>query len=406
MGKSTVEKTVETVEKTVEVVGKTVGKSVETVGKGVVVLTAAPGAVIRGVSDLFTRRSAPVGAPPGTLAIDAALPKPKIRVLAQNSDGILECDVHDPAELPKIVEDSRLTWIDVQGLGDEGVLKALAELFTIHRLALADVVHTPQRPKVDSYPNHELAFVRMLGLNESGEMDVEQLSVLIGDSFVITFQENYGDPLEPVRVRFRERVGPIGELGGDYLSYAIIDTVVDGYFPLLEAFADRLDDLEEQVMSRPRPDVLMQVQKTKRTLIALRRSVWPLREALNMMLRDQAPRITEATKPYLRDTYDHCVQVAEVTDSYREIASELTNTYMSVVANRTNDVMKVLTIMASIFIPLTVVAGIYGMNFDHMPELHQRWGYPAALVTMVLIAGGMLLYFRKKGWLGESSSDE
>ena len=395
-----------TVEKTVEVVGKTVEKSVETVGKGVTVLTAAPSAVIHGVSDLFSRRSAPVGAPPGALVIDTDLPKPKIHVLAQTAKGIVEHAVEHPAELPKIVEASRLTWIDVQGLGDEGVLKEIAGCFSIHRLALADVVHTPQRPKVDSYPNHELAFVRMLQLNDAGGMDVEQLSVLIGDDFVLTFQEHYGDPLEPVRVRFRERVGPIGELGADYLAYAIIDTVVDGYFPLLEAFADRLEDLEEQVMARPRPDVLVQVQKTKRTLIALRRSVWPLREALNMLLRDQAPRITDATKPYLRDTYDHCVQVAEVTDSYREIASELTNTYMSVVANRTNDVMKVLTVMASIFIPLTLVAGIYGMNFDHMPELHQRWGYPTAIVSMVVIAGGMLLYFRKKGWLGDGGSDD
>jgi len=393
------------VKKTVESVGKTLGKSVEVVGETVgKVLTATPRVVVGGIRDLFGR-TRPVGAPPGALSIDEALPEPRIHILAQGPDGVVDEDVDDLDDLLDRIGSLRLSWIDVQGLGDQAVLEEIAQRFHIHRLALSDIVHSPQRPKLEIYESHDLIILRMLSLNDAREMELEQLSVLVGEGFVLTFQERYGDILDPVRARFRDGSGPIGELGSDYLAYAIIDTVVDGYFPVLEAFADRLEGLEDQVLATPRPHVLADVQKTKRTLIMLRRSVWPLREVLNAMLRDSHTRSSEATRPYLRDTYDHCIQVNEVTESYREVASELTNTYMSVVANRTNDVMKVLTIMASIFIPLTFVAGIYGMNFENMPELHQRWGYPAVLAAMVFMGLGMVIYFRRKGWLGDDEDD-
>ena len=379
-----------------------VGTVVETVGRA---LTKAPRVVIRGIGDLLGRRSAPVGSPPGALAIDDSLPPPRISVMARTAEGVIERETDRIDELRDAVGASQLSWIDVQGLGDRAALDDLAEAFGIHPLALADVVHTSQRPKVETYPDHDLLVVRVLALNEAGEMEVEQLSVVVGASYVITFQERYGNILDPVRRRFRVQLGPREEHGGDFLAYAIVDTVVDGYFPLLEAFADHLEDLEEKVMARPRPAILTEVQKTKRTLIMLRRSVWPLREALNIMLRERSPRFTEAIHPYLRDTYDHCVQVHEVTESYREVASELTNTYMSMVANRTNDVMKVLTIMASVFIPLTFIAGVYGMNFEHMPELHERWGYPAVIGVMISVGLGMLLFFWKRGWLGDGRDD-
>ncbi len=229
---------------------------------------------------------------------------------------------------------------------------------------------------------------------------------MLGRGYVLSFQERYGDVLDPVRVRIREGLGPMRASGADYLAYALLDTIVDGYYPVLEQVSDVLARLEERILTHPGPRSLNRLNRLKGLLVTLRRGIWPQREALNRLLRDGSPFISAEVRMYLRDTYDHAAQVVDVVDSHRELVAGLLNTYLSAVSNRTNDVMKLLTIMASIFIPLTFLAGIYGMNFEAMPELHTPWGYPALLGVMTLTALGMLYYFRRRGWLGEPSDDD
>ena len=240
----------------------------------------------------------------------------------------------------------------------------------------------------------------MVRIDGPGEMDMEQVSIVFAKNYVLTFQEHYGDVLDPVRRRIRAGKGPIRQHGADYLAYAITDTIVDGYYPVLEAIGNHLEEMEDTVVTNPTPDLLRQLNQLKNRLVNLRRGIWPQREAVNQLVRGNHQAVTEEVRVYLRDTYDHCVQTSEVAEMYREMVTGLMSIYLSSIANRTNDVMKVLTIMASIFIPLTFLAGIYGMNFEHMPELHVRWAYPAVWVTMLGTAGGMITYFWRKGWIG------
>jgi len=229
---------------------------------------------------------------------------------------------------------------------------------------------------------------------------MEQVSIVMAEGYVITFQEHYGDVLDPVRNRIRSGKGLIRGKGSDYLAYAIADTIIDGYYPVLEKVGDRLEAMESEVIENPSPEVLLNLNRMKNQLINLRRSIWPQREAINSLLRDDFDLISDDVRIYLRDTYDHCVQSSEVAEMFREMATGLMNTDLSAIANRTNEVMKVLTIMASIFIPLTFMAGIYGMNFEHMPELHYRYSYPLLWAAMSVTAVGMLIYFWRKGWIG------
>jgi magnesium transporter len=363
-------------------------------------LTQAP---TRALGALFRKRHPPPGSRPGTLeAAEGALP-PKIRVITFNAQALDDRDIADVEELASL-GDATMSWIDVQGLGDLSVLSRIGQLFELHPLALEDVVNVPQRPKAEEYDKQVLIIARMVRLIER-DLDVEQIGIFIGERYVLTFQERYGDVLDTVRLRLRENKGPIRTAGPDYLGYAILDTLVDAYYPVLEQLADKLEELEERVMTRPTTRVLRNLQRIKRTLILMRRAVWPQREAVNLLVREHYALIKQGTRVYLRDTYDHCVQTADVIESYRDMVSELTNTYLSVVSNRMNEVMKVLTIMASIFIPLTFLAGIYGMNFDHMPELHQQWAYPTLLSLMASVAVGMVLFFRRKGWFGDRDRD-
>ena len=294
-----------------------------------------------------------------------------------------------------------MCWVDVQGLGDEGVLRRLAEIFSIHPLALEDAVNAPQRPKTEAYEGQQLILTRMARLLDDGRLDVEQVSLFLGAGWLLTLQERQGDVFDPVRARLRAAKGMIRTSGADYLAYALVDTIVDGFYPVIESLGDQLVDLEDAVLANPTRDALRDIYTIKRELLALRRAAWPQREMLAMLLRDGSPYLSQAVALFLRDTLDHTVQVVDVTESYRELAGNLMDLHLSTTSNRTNDVMKVLTIMASIFIPLTFIAGVYGMNFDAMPELHARWAYPAVLATMVVVAVGMLIYFRRRGWLGD-----
>lgn len=355
---------------------------------------------------LFTKRNPPIGAHPGELAMPEDANAPQVFVLAYDKDVLIERRVETMEDVAELLGRHAVTWVDVRGIGDEAVLRSIAALFALHPLALADVVNVPQRPKTESYEHQQLVICSMLRLDPEhpGHLLTEQLSLFIGKGYVLTFQERHGDLFEPVRKRLREGVGYLRASGADLLSYAIIDVIVDGYYPVLEAFADELDELEDKVLAAPHSSVLERVHEIKRTILLVRRAVWPLRDALSTLIRDPLPLVTDSARIYLRDTYDHCAQVAEMTESYRELVSELTNTYLSVLSQRTNDVMRTLTVVTAIFIPLTFVAGVYGMNFDNMPELRTQSGYFVTLAGMTILGVGLAIYFRRRGWLGRPSA--
>jgi magnesium transporter len=353
-------------------------------------------------------RRAPPGASPGLLFVDPEAPRPTMAVLSYGPGELEECPSAQPADLAALLGRRAVTWVDVDGLGDAGLVRDLGECFGLHRLALADVVHTHQRAKVERYEQHLFIVLRMLKPGE--RLDTEQLSIFLGRDFVLTFQEGIpGDCLEPVRERIRRGVGRIRGAGPDYLTYALLDAVIDGYFPLLEAHGERLEALEDEVIHRPDGDCIARIHDIKRDLLTLRRAVWPLRDALGVLLRETPDVIAPETRPYLRDCYDHCVQIIDLVETYRELGSGLMDVYLSSLSNRMNEVMKVLTIIATIFIPLSFIAGVYGMNFSpqasplNMPELDWYWGYPFALALMGVVALGLLCYFWRKGWLGGNS---
>jgi magnesium transporter len=352
------------------------------------------------------KRHPPVGSIPGTLMIPADATRPVIRVIDYAADHVEELEVADVASLAKYVERDSVTWVDVQGIGDETVIRAIGDLFALHPLALEDAVNVPQRPKSESYERFQLFITRMTRCDAGANVDIEQLSIFLGERFVLTLQEHAGDVLDPVRARIRSGLGPIQRAGADYLAYAIIDTVVDGYYPVLETLGDYLEDLEAETLEHARPVHLRRMYDVKRKLLELRRAIWPQREAINAMIRNEHPLVGAEVRMYLRDCHDHTVQVIDVVESYRELVGTLMDLYLSMMGQRTNDVMKVLTIVSTIFIPLTFVAGIYGMNFVHMPELQVRWAYPAVMGLMAATAAGMVVYFWRKGWLGGDDGEE
>ncbi len=359
---------------------------------------------------IFRKRQPPVGSIPGTLVIGTDAQEPRVTVMRYRPEDFEERIEPSTTELLRPIEDGFVTWIDVQGLGDESLLRRLGVAFGIHPLALEDAVNIPQRPKAEDYDGQHLFITRMARIrqtddDEDDSLDVEQVSIFVGSNYVLSLQEHHGDVLDSVRERIRLGKGVIRHSGADYLAYAIIDTVVDGYYPVLEALGDRLETLEDEVLDRADRSTLRQIHLVKRQLLLLRRSVWPQREAVQALLRGESPLIGESVRVYLRDTYDHVLQVLDVSDSYWSLAGSLLETYMSLASNKQNEVMKVLTIMSSIFIPLTFMAGIYGMNFDNMPELHAKWSYPMLLAAMVVVAGIMIVYFARKGWLWGDDDD-
>lgn len=356
---------------------------------------------------LFQKRHPPVGSRPGTLVIPDSAPPPKICVIDFGPEHVDERSLVDVEEIPQYLDTGSVTWVDVQGIGDEALIRRIGEIFSIHALALEDAVNVPQRPKSESYEKHQLFITRMGRLHSGDEPDVrtEQVSIFLGPHFVLTLQERHGDLFDPVRNRIRGGKGPIRHSGPDYLAYALIDTVIDGYYPILEAMGEYLEDLEDATFRSAQKSNLRRIYHAKRQLLELRRAVWPQREAVSSLIRDENPLVSAQVRIYLRDCYDHAVQVIDVTETFRELASNLMDIYLSAVSQRTNEVMKVLTIVGSIFIPLTFLAGIYGMNFQHMPELATPWAYPALLLLMLAVAIGMLIFFWRRGWLGEREEE-
>ncbi|MGH7962721.1 MAG: magnesium/cobalt transporter CorA, partial [Candidatus Binatia bacterium] len=351
------------------------------------------------------RRRTPPGTPPGTLIVDPEAPQPVIHVVAYGPQDVTEQDLADPRQVRDFLGKWPVTWVNVEGLGNAETISQLGEIFGLHRLALEDVINVHQRAKVEPYGEHYFVVTRMAKLNES--LETEQLSLFVGKDFVVTFQEGYpGDCLEPVRERVRHKRGRIRDAGFDYLAYALLDAVVDCYFPVLEEYGERLETLEDAIIAQSDRDTIAHVHAIKRDLLTLRRILWPQREALNALLRDETPLLTPETRLYLRDCYDHTVQLIDLVEAYRELASDLTDIYLSSVSNRTSEIMRVLTVITTIFIPLTFIAGIYGMNFNseaspwNMPELNWYWGYPFSLALMGVVVVAQLFFFWRKGWLG------
>jgi len=347
----------------------------------------------------------PPGTPPGTVIVDPEAAQPTIRVLAYGPDDVLEEKVSDPYRVREFFDKRAVLWVDVEGLGDAATIHTMGEIFGVHRLALEDIVTMHQRPKVEQYGEQLFIVARAVYLEE--HLDTEQISLFVGKNFVLTFQEGRSsDCLEAIRERIRKRGGRIRDAAHDYLVYALLDAIVDSYFPILEEYGERLETLEDDILIHPQVDTVARIHAIKRDLLTLRRAMWPQRETFNALLRGEASVMTTETRLYMRDCYDHSVQILDLLETYRELGADLIDMYLSMVSNRTNEIMRVLTVISVIFIPLTFIAGVYGMNFDtdkslwNMPELKWYWGYPFSLLLMLLVALGQLVFFRRKGWLG------
>ena len=346
------------------------------------------------------------GTPPGTLITDPEAPKPVISVLAFGPDGVDERQLKSGDELPALLGKRPVTWVQVAGLGDAAVLEQLGDVFHIHRLALEDVINTRQRAKFERFAGHDALFIR-LPVTSEGAAATEQLALFFGKGFVLSFDERPGDCFDPIRQRLREGKGRLRAAGPDYLAYALLDMAIDSYFPVVEAAGERLDALEDDILAGASPqDLVPRIHGVRRDLLVVRRALWPLREVVSAMQREEDASVTAETRLYLRDVYDHVVNLLDMVENLREIAAGLMELHLSAVGNRMNEIMKVLTIISTIFIPLTFLVGVYGMNFDpelgplSMPELRSKWGYVGVWVAMVAIGVAMLLFFRRKGWLG------
>ncbi|NNF14133.1 MAG: magnesium/cobalt transporter CorA [Gemmatimonadetes bacterium] len=362
-------------------------------------LTTAPRKI---VGRLVKRATKKAGAPPGTLVhtgerkVESVL----IRLIDYDADNLVERTLGDVGECFTRAVDPSVTWVNIDGLHEVDLIERIGDRFGFNRLALEDVLSPHQRPKVEDYEDHFLVVLKMLYFDaETESVLAEQVSFLIGPGYLFSFQERQGDVFEPIRARLREGRTRIRSRGTDYLAYALIDAIVDSYFRILEAIGDRIEEIEESVLADPTMENMHRIHHLRREMLVVRRAIWPLRESLGLMYRGEVRLVTDETQLYLRDVYDHAVQVIDTVETLREVLSGALDMYMSGVSNRMNEVMKVLTIIATIFIPLSFFAGLYGMNFEYMPELGIRWAYPTLLSFMTLVALGMLLYFRKKDWL-------
>ncbi len=330
-------------------------------------------------------------------------------MISYSADELIERPAIDAHAIGEIIREDeaagRITWIDIQGLRDTETLERIRDLAQIHPLAFADIMNLGQRPKADDYDDALFVALRMATMPD-GALRWEQVSVFARARLVVSVQERSGDCLEPLRDRLRQGRRTIRSSAGDYLMAMIVDAIVDGYFPLIDAFGERLEEIEEVVIDRPDRTILSEIFRIKRELLLFRRAVWPLRDALSGLLRDDdSPILLPQTRPYLRDTLDHVMQVFDIVETYREMSASFIDIYLSSVANRTNEVMRVLTVVAAIFVPITFIAGVYGMNFDHMPELHWKHGYAMFWILVALLTMALLGLFYRLGWLRPGGGD-
>jgi magnesium transporter len=351
---------------------------------------------------LFKKISRTIGLSPGTPVHigeerSAAV---KFTIIDYNEKQVEEKVVDDVEACFAFRDKPSVTWINIDGVHEVDTIEKIGNHFGLHPLIIEDIVNTGQRPKMEDFENHIFVVFKMLSSDDGGgEITAEQMSLIIGRNFVISFQEREGDVFGQIRERIRTGRGRIRRMGADYLAYVLIDAIVDNYFLILENLGEQIESMEDELVSNPTPEVLQKIHNMKREMIFLRRSVWPLRELISGLQRTESPLIEKTTDVFLRDVYDHTIQVMDTIESFRDMVSGMLDTYLSSISNRMNEVMKVLTVIATIFIPLTFIAGIYGMNFRFMPELAWRWAYPAVWGIILSVAGVMFFYFRRKRWV-------
>ena len=348
------------------------------------------------------------GLPPGTIVHVGTKKTEKMRITLidynETSYEIKELETIDECFSRK--DSSKVTWINIDGVHQTEIIEKIGKHFDLHPLVLEDIVNTAQRPKLDDFDSYLFVVLKMLYRKDSEkEAKSEQVSLIVGPEYVITFQEIEGDVFNPVRERIKSGKGSLRKRGSDYLAYALIDAIIDNYFIVLEKMGEEIEELEKELVSNPQPQTLHEINRLKGELLFLRKSIWPLREVINGLQRGESSLIKDTTVIFLRDVYDHTIQVIDTIETFRDLVSGMFDTYLSSVSNKMNEVMKVLTIIATIFIPLTFIAGIYGMNFNpeispwNMPELNWDFGYLVAIGIMLIIALGMVIYFKRKKWL-------
>ena len=349
------------------------------------------------------KRTKKIGQPPGTLTYtgNKKLSETHLSVMTYTAENFQETKGTQLEDcLPKSTQPG-MTWIQVQGLHNVALIEQLAKQYNIHPLTIEDILHVQQRPKVDEFENYEFITVKMLTWDtKKRRFSADQLSIILGKDFVISFQEADTSIFDGIREKLSSEPNQrLRQQGGDYLAYRLIDTIVDYYFIVLEGLGNEIDRVEEKIISTPKPENTRTIYRLKRQMLSLRKSIWPMREVINHLLQVEEKLISPFTRVYMRDLYDHIVQAIDTVETFRDILSNLLDVYLSSLTNRMNEVMKTLTIIATIFIPTTFIASVYGMNFAYMPELHWHWGYYITLGLMAAIALGMLVYFRKKQWI-------
>ncbi|MGF1489906.1 MAG: magnesium/cobalt transporter CorA [Prochloraceae cyanobacterium] len=362
--------------------------------------------------DIFDYSYSIPGSIPGTLNIETDAVPSEIIVIEYNLEAATYVTNVKPEECRTCLKNDSISWIDIRGLGSEGILQKLARIFKLHPLLLEDVVNVPQRPKIEEYEDRLVIITQMVILTEKSEngVSIEQVSLIVGTNYLITLQEDPEDDcFQPVRDRIRHNRGMVRKKGTDYLAYALWDAIIDGYFPVLEAIGDRIEELEAKVVIEPNEKTLGQVYQIRRQLIALRRSIWPQREAVEKLIKNRGSLINEEVIPYLKDCYDHTIQIIDAIETYRELTSNLMNVYMSAVSNKINEIMKTIAVVSTIFIPLTFITSLYGMNFNteispyNMPELNLSWGYPAFWLLTITVALSLIFFFWRRGWFNDIS---
>lgn len=354
------------------------------------------------MSRLTQRRPTKAAQPPGTVEYVGKHKVENVGITVLDY-GPASCRESTPATLAELLphrDSESVTWIDIDGLHDTALLQGLGAHYGFHPLVLEDVVNTHQRPKLEDYGDYLYIVVRMLSYDaERRELGSDQVSLLLGNRYVFSLQESWGDVFDPVRERIRNGKGRIRNHGPDYLAYALLDAVVDSYFVILEQLGEEIEELETLLVEDPRPEQQQAVHQLKREMILLRKSVWPLREVLSGLERTESELLQTETRVFVRDVYDHAVQVIDVVESFRDMLSGLQDLYLTSISNKMNEVMKVLTIIGTIFIPITFLAGVYGMNFTHFPELNWKWGYAGFWAASLAVGGVMLSFFRRRKWL-------
>jgi len=350
---------------------------------------------------LVKKRGKKIGAPPGTLVHvgEQSAEDVRIRVVDYDQDAISDQWLPLSSSLAPLTETGSVSWIHADGVHQVGVVEALGSALGLHPLVMEDILNTDQRPKLEPYEDYLFVVLKMLEFDdEKHETISQQVSIVIGRHYVLSLQERPNKAFDQIRERLQAG-RRIRFLGTDYLAYALIDAITDHYFSVLEKFGDEVEVLEDQLVASPSPEILNRIHHLKREMLLLRKAIWPLREVLSSLSRNDLAFVSDSTRVYLRDVYDHIVHALDTVETLRDLLTGMIDLYLSSASNRMNEVMKMLTIIATLFMPLTFIAGVYGMNFEYMPELGQRWGYPGVLVVMLLVVAGLLYYFRRKSWL-------